>query len=165
MAPDTPFDPRISIWDTWRQTVLALGHQLHERLRETVPVTIHGRDLRHEDEGVGFQFQYMLTGDQAGADARAAFYVLQLQLKKRAPSIGWEVDAIPVIERGDGSYQLHERRTFSVPLRRHDLLASVITNDVAADAAAFFDAVTAGRPFTAEPLTVPGAAGGQTRSR
>ncbi len=161
MTSDTPFDPRISIWNTWRQTVLPLGHQLHERLCQTAPVTIHGRDLRHDDEGVGFQFQYMLAGDLLDADTNAAFYVLQLQLKKRAPSIGWEVDAIPVLERRDGSYQLHQRRTFSVPLRQHRVLASVVADDIAADAAAFFDAIVSGRPYSGEPLTVSPTATGQ----
>ncbi len=154
MVPDTPFDPRISIWNTWRQTVLMLGHRVHERLQPSAPVTIHGRDLRAEDEGIGFQFQYMLTGDLDDGDTRAAFYVLQLQVKKRSRSIGWEVDAIPVIERG-GDYQLYQRRTFSIPLHQHGMLASVVSEDVAADAAAFFDAVLAGRPFADDPLTVP----------
>lgn len=157
MTSDTPFDPRVGVWNTWRQTVLNLGHQLHESLTESAAVTIHGRELRPADEGVGFQFQYMLAGNLPGADVRAAFYVVQLQLKKRAPSIGWEIDAIPVIERGDGSYQLHQRRSFSVPLRQHQRLAAVVTDDIATDAAAFFDAVVSGRQIADHPVTVAAA--------
>jgi len=147
MTPDTSHDPRIAIWNAWRQTALALGHQVHAQLQETSPVTVHGRDLRPDDEGVGFQFQYMLAGDLYNGDARAAFYVLQIQLKKRARSIGWEVDAVPVIERADNSYQLHQRRTFAILLHQHQRLRSTILDDVANDAATFFAAVSAALPF------------------
>lgn len=155
MTPDSPFDSRIPVWNTWRQPVLNLGHQLHQRLQEVAPVSIHGRDLRHDDEGVGYQFQYMLAGDLDDPGLRAAFYVVQLQLKKRALSIGWEVDAIPVVERSDGSYQLHERHAFAVPLRQHRQLASVITEAVADDATAFFVAAVSGRPVSGATVAVP----------
>lgn len=153
MGSDSAFDPRLSIWNTWRRMVLGLGHQLHERLGATAPVTIHGRDLRHDDEGVGFQFQYMLADLADAGDARTAFYVLQIQLKKRPPAIGWEIDAVPVIERTNGSYQLYERRSFAIPLREHARLAEIVSADLASDAAAFFDAVSTGRAIDAGKAT------------
>jgi len=154
MPPETPYDPRISVWNTYRNLVLALGHEIHERLNEATTVSIHGRDLRPEDEGVGFQFQYMLTGEQTDQEIHAAFYVLQMQLKKRKASIGWTIDAIPVTEKTAGEYALEQRRSFEVSLHQHERLRTVMLEDITNDARGFFADVLTGAQRSIEAVSV-----------
>lgn len=154
MPPEAPYDSRIPVWNTYRNLVLALGHDVHQRLSESTALSIHGRDLRPEDEGVGFQFQYMLTHEQTDQPIHAAFYVLQMQLKKRKTSIGWAIDAIPVLEKTAGEYALEQRRTFEISLHQHERLRSVLLDDITADARAFFTDVLSGAPRSVEAVSV-----------
>lgn len=154
--------PLFSLWNVHRATIHALGHALHGSLPPgDPPVTIHGRDLR-PDEGVGLQVQLMLTGELYGGDVESAYYVLQFQLTKRTTSVAWRIDAMPVLQRRGQQYDLFATRSYTLPLRDRARLATLVTGEIADDAARFFTRARAGEPipdavtpFLAEPTTEP----------
>jgi hypothetical protein len=151
----------IPIWNTHRNTVLALGHAAYERLPAgEPPITIHGRELQPDNEGVGFQFQFTMNGDLYGGRDRAAYYVVQAQLAKRTTSIAWAVDAMPVIEHSDDGYDFFERRSFSVPLHDRPRLQALFIDQLVPDATAFFEAIRRGERISEEssPFADPGSA-------
>lgn len=138
----------VPIWEAQRALTLALGYELHASLQgPEPPVTLHGRDLRPAEEGVGFQFQFTLNDALYGGSARSAYYVLQLQLQKRAVGVGWLVDAMPVLEYGDERYDLYQRRSYTLPVANRQELRRLFVEELAADAGAFFAAVRAGEPL------------------
>jgi hypothetical protein len=151
----------IPIWNTHRNTVLAFGHAMHEGLPQGEPaITIHGRELQPENEGVGFQFQFTMNGNLYGGRSKSAYYVVQAQLAKRTTSIAWAVDAMPVIEHRDGQYDFFERQSYTVPLHDRRRLQALFLEQLLPDATAFFETVRRGDSVVGErsPLAGPGAA-------
>jgi hypothetical protein len=137
-----------SMWNVHRNAILALGQELRERLPAgEPPITLHGRDLRERDEGVGFQFQYLLSGLQPTAAARSAYYVVQLQLLKRTTSLAWLIDSLPVLDCDGTVYRLYHKRSSTVPLHDRARLRRVVLDEIGAGGSAFFEAVRAGRPI------------------
>ena len=148
----------IPLWEQERALVLRLGHALHERLPAAEPpVTLHGRELLPEREGVGFQFQFTLNATLYGGARRAAYYVVQAQLIRRKTSLAWQVDAMPVLEEADGRDDLYAKRPFSVAFHDRVSLQDLFVNRLAGDAQTFFAAVRAGTP----PAERPTLSGGQ----
>lgn len=147
----------IPLWEQQRDMLLRLGHALHGRIPAgEPPVTVHGRDLQAEREGVGFQFQYTLNGELYGGSRRAAYYVVQAQLIRRKTSAAWQVDAMPVLEEAEGRYDLFDKRPFTVAFHDRAALRDLFVNRLAADATAFFNAVRAGQPPTERPTPFSG---------
>jgi hypothetical protein len=144
----------IPLWEQERPLVLRLGHALHERLPVAEPpVTMHGRELLPEREGVGFQFQYTLNDALYGGARRAAYYVVQAQLVRRKTSIAWQVDAMPVLEEADERYDLFSKRPFSVAFHDRVSLQDLFVNRLASDAQTFFAAVRAGELLEERPTS------------
>jgi hypothetical protein len=141
------------MWNVHRNTVLAIGHELFERLPSgEPPITVHGRDLRERDEGVGFQFQYLLSDLQPAATARSAYYVVQLQLLKRTTSLAWLIDSLPVLDCDGTVYRLYHKRSSTVPLHDRARLRRVVLDEIGACGSAFFEAIRSGKPV-AGPFT------------
>jgi hypothetical protein len=144
----------IPLWEQERPLVLRLGHALHERLPAVEPpVTLHGRELLPEREGVGFQFQYTLSGALYGGARRAAYYVVQAQLMRRKTSVAWQVDAMPVLEEADGRYDLYSKRPYSVAFHDRVSLQDLFVNRLAGDAQTFFAAVRSGALLEERPTS------------
>lgn len=117
-------------------------------------VTIHGRDLLPESEGVGFQFQLALRGDLCDGRLSAVYYVVQVQLVRRAVSLGWLVDAMPVLEIAEGDYDLYPKRTHSLALHQRTQLANLFAADLTKDATTFFEAIRRGDGLSEPSLAV-----------
>jgi hypothetical protein len=142
----------LSIWNTHRNSLLLMGQELHARLQPIDPsLTIHGRDLRPESEGVGFQFQLLLPGP-LGDGAVSAYYVVQVQLRRQVTSLAWQIDAMPVLDRGARRYDLFPNRSSALPLRDRARLRRLFEDTLADDATRFLTAVRDGRPLE-EPST------------
>ncbi|HYI16912.1 MAG TPA: hypothetical protein VEX37_16050, partial [Thermomicrobiales bacterium] len=117
MANDHIHEKLIPIWEQHRNRILGYGHALHALLPEgEPPITVHGRDLRPADEGVGFQFQYTLTGDLYNGEVTTACFVVQIETVKRETSVAVKVDAAPLLEFNDGHFEVYGRRGEMVPL-------------------------------------------------
>lgn len=105
------------IWEQHRNRILTDGHALHALLPEgDPPITLHGRDLRPADEGVGFPFQYTLTGGLYNGRIAAACFVVQIELVEGTTAISVKINAAPLLEYRDGHYELFDRRGTSVPI-------------------------------------------------
>jgi hypothetical protein len=138
----------IPIWEQHRNSILKYGHALHAMLPVTEPpVTLHGRDLRPADEGVGFQFQYTLTGNYYNGEVASACFVIQIELIVRKTSVGVKVDAAPLLEYRDGHYEVFNRRGTIVPIGDKYALREYFALSLTSSAARFFETVRAGQPM------------------
>ena len=147
----------IPLWEQERPLLLRLGYALHERLPAAdPPVSVHGRDLQPEREGVGFQFQYTLNDELYGGARRAAYHVVQAQLIQRKTSVAWQVDAMPVLEETEGRYDLYAKRPFSVAFHDRINLQELFVIRLAADAQTFFESVRAGEQLAEQPTSAGG---------
>lgn len=150
----------MTIWQQQRYSIMVLGQTLHESIPAgEPPVTIHGRELDPESEGVGFQFQLTINGDLYGGLFRAGYYVVQVQLIKRKAGLGWQIDAMPILEVEHANYDLYPKRLRELTFRERQALSTYMLEDLATDAANFFAAVRSGQP-PAETATAYG--GGRT---
>lgn len=148
------------IWQQHRPFVLQLGHALWQDMPDgSPPVTIHGRDLRPDSEGVGFQLQLALRHDIYDGQVRAAYYVVQVQLTRGRVSLGWLIDAMPVFEIADDDYELFPKRSHSLPLRQRTELEQLFTSTLRDDARAFFVAVRSGQRLPEPALSVTAGCG------
>jgi hypothetical protein len=138
----------IPIWEQHRNRILTYGHALHALLPESdPPVTLHGRDLRPADEGVGFQFQFTLAGDLYNGEVSSACFVVQIELVERTASIGVKVDAAPLLEYGDGHFEVFGRRGTIAPLGDKRSLRQYFALSLTSSATRFFTRVRAGEPM------------------
>jgi|GEM_PF-3006206 len=147
MTENTTPETLIPIWDQHRDRILSYGYALHALLPEgDPPVTLHGRDLRPLDEGVGFQFQYTLAGDLYGGDIVTACFVIQVTLIA-GTSVRIKVDAAPLLEYRDGRFDVFHRRS-AVP-RLHDARTTRLffAESLMKTASRFFSIVRAGEPW------------------
>ena len=148
------------IWQQHRPFILQLGHAFWQSMPDgTSPITIHGRDLWPDTEGVGFQFQLAIHDVLYDGRIRAAYYVIQVQLTRGRVSLGWLVDAMPALEVAADDYALFPKRTTSLLLRQRAELEQLFTAKLRDDARAFFEAVHAGRPMSEPALTVSAGTG------
>jgi hypothetical protein len=137
--------PPAGSWQQQRAFILQLGQRLWEALPSgEPPITVHGRDLRPDSEGVGFQFQLTMQGPLCEGRVRAVYYVVQVQLVRRTVSLGWLVDAMPVLEIAQGDYDLYPKRSFAFSMRQRTQLALLFDDELAADATRFFVAIRNG---------------------
>jgi hypothetical protein len=154
-ALDTPpnYSSLVTLWQQQRNSILRLGRTLHERIPPGEPeVTIHGRDLDPETEGVGFQFQLTMNGELYDGRFRAGYFVVQVQLVKRKTSLGWLVDGMPILEVEHANYDLYSKRSHSFAYRDHQGLEGALLDNLAQDAAGFFQRIRTGEP-PPEPAT------------
>lgn len=136
-----------TIWMQQRNAVVLMGQALHDQLPEgDPPVTIHGRELDPETEGVGFQFQLTINDDLYQGKFQAAYFVVQIQLVKRKAGLGWQVDAMPVLEIGNANYDLYPKRSRQLAFRDRTGLERWMLDDLVRDAGEFFRCVRAGIP-------------------
>ena len=135
----------ITLWRQQRNVVLQLGQALHARIPSGVPeVTVHGRDLDVDSEGVGFQFQLTVNGDLYDGRFQAGYFVVQVQLIKRKAGLGWQIDAMPILEIEHANYDLYAKRSHSFVYRDRQGLETFFLNGLAEDAVAFFQNVRHG---------------------
>ena len=135
---------------------MLLGQALHRSIPTGVPpVTVHGRDLEAQTEGVGFQFQLTMNGDLYAGRFQSGYFVVQVQLVKRKAGLGWQVDAMPILEIEHANYDLYQKRTRELTYRDRNGLESYMLEDLARDAAIFFDNIRRGQP-PPEPATPHG---------
>lgn len=135
--------------------MLQLGQELWEALPSgEPPVAIHGRDLRPDSEGLGFQFQLSLRGALCGGRLRAAYYVIQVQLVRRAVSLGWLIDAMPVLEIDEGDYDLYPKRTYSFAVHQRTQVAQLFGTELTVDATRFFTAIRDGAGLSEPSVAV-----------
>lgn len=126
---------------------MVMGQALHDQIPDgTPPVTIHGRELEPGTEGVGFQFQLTLNGDLYAGRFQAAYYVVQVQLIKRKAGLGWQVDAMPILEVEHADYDLYGKRSRELPFRDREGLESHMLGHLAGDATTFFENVRTAVP-------------------
>lgn len=145
----------IPVWEQHRNRILRYGHALHALLPEgDPPITLHGRDLRPADEGVGFQFQCTLTGDLYNGDVRTSCFVVQIELVEvqielveREASVAVKVDAAPLLEFNDGHFEVYGRRGTIVPLGDKRTLRMFFAHSLTSSATGFFTRVRAGDPM------------------
>ncbi len=136
-----------TLWQQQRNAILLLGRALQERIPAGEPaVTVHGRDLDSESEGVGFQFQFTVNGDLYGGRFQSGYFVIQVQLIKRKAGLGWQIDAMPILEIEHGNYDLYAKRTHTFAYRDRQGLESLFLNNLAEDAVTFFQNVRHGDP-------------------
>lgn len=137
----------LTIWNQQRHHVMSLGQSLHHSIPIGEPeVTIHGRDLQPETEGVGFQFQLTINGNLYDGRFQAAYYVVQVQLVKLRAGLGWLVDAMPILEVEHSNYDLYTKRTREFVYRDRQALDDHFLQDLAHDATLFFDYVRRAEP-------------------
>lgn len=161
-APHDP-TPLNGIWQQHRAYVLQLGQGLWQAMPDGAPpVTINGRDLHPDTEGVGFQFQLAIRDAFYGGHIRAAYYVIQVQLTRGRVSLSWLIDAMPVFESADDDYALYPKRTRTLPLRQRALLEQHFTSALCDDALAFFATVRTGRTLREPAVTVNAGSGQPT---
>jgi hypothetical protein len=121
---------------------MTLGQALHELIPAgEPPVTIHGRELDPDSEGVGFQFQLTMNGNLYNGRFSAAYYVVQVQLTKRKAGLGWLIDAMPILEIEHANYDLYGKRSREIAYRDREALETQMLRDLAKDATTFFDGV------------------------
>jgi hypothetical protein len=138
----------VPLWEQHRNRILRYGHALHALLPEGEPaITLHGRDLRPADEGVGFQFQYTLTGDLYNGEVTTACFVVQIELVKRETSVAVRVDAAPLLEFNDKHIEVYGRRDTLVPLGDKWTLRRFFAQPLTRSATGFFNRVRAGEPM------------------
>lgn len=139
----------VPIWQQHRNRILSYGHALHALLPEgDPPVSIHGRELRPEDEGVGFQFQYVLNTSLYNGDVASACYVVHIQLvPPERTSITVRVDAAPLLEYGDGHFEVFDQSGTSLAIGNklglRDFFGETLTHTMSR----FFTSVRAGEPI------------------
>lgn len=132
---------------------MLLGQTLHRSIPTgEPPVTIHGRELEPQTEGIGFQFQLTMNGDLYGGRFQSAYFVVQAQIVKRKAGLGWQVDAMPILEIEHTNYDLYRKRTRELAYRDRPGLESYFLEDLARDATGFFDNVRRDQP-PPEPAT------------
>lgn len=137
----------IPIWEQHRNRILNYGHALHALLPDgDPPVTLHGRDLRPADEGVGFQFQFTLTDALYDGEAVSACFVVQVELVA-ARVVVVKVDAAPLLEYRDGHYEVFGRRGTGVPIGDKRTLRQYFARSLTRSATRFFVRVRAGEPM------------------
>jgi hypothetical protein len=145
MTDDSRHEKLVPIWEQHRNRILSYGHALHALLPEgDPPITLHGRDLRPEDDGVGFQFQFTLTDDLYSGEVMSACFVVQIELIKRETSVAIKVDAAPLLEFNDGHIEVYGRRGEMVPLGDKWTLRMFFANSLTQSATGFFNRVRAG---------------------
>ncbi len=139
----------VPIWQQHRNRILSYGHALHALLPDgDPPVTIHGRELRPEDEGVGFQFQYVLTSPLYNGDVASACYVVHIQLvPPQRTSIGVRVDAAPLLEYGDGHFEVFGQSGTTLPIGDKRGLRDFFGTSLTQSMSRFFTSVRAGEPI------------------
>lgn len=146
----------ITLWQQQRNAILQLGQALHARIPSGVPaVTVHGRDLEVESEGIGFQFQLTMNGDLYDGRFQAGYFVVQVQMIKRKAGLGWQIDAMPILEIEHANYDLYAKRSHSFAYRNRQAVETLFQHDLAHDAITFFENVRHGRS-PAEPATPHG---------
>ena len=134
----------ISIWEQHRNRIVRYGHALHALLPEgEPPITLHGRDLRPPDEGVGIQFQYMLADSLYDGEVVTACYVVQLALIA-GTSIRAKVDVTPLLEYRDGHFEVFDRRSAMVRFHDTQTLRTFFADSLTRTASRFFSTVRAG---------------------
>jgi hypothetical protein len=146
MANPDNSTPPLASWHQQRSFILQLGQQLWAALPAgEPPITAHGRDLQPDsEEGVGFQFQLTMRGSLCQGRVQAGYYVVQVQLVRRKVSLGWQVDAMPVLEIGAGDYDLYPKRTYEFSLRERAQLSELFDDELTGDATRFFTAIRLG---------------------
>jgi len=119
MTDDSIQATLIPIWEQHRNRILGYGHALYGLLPDgDPPVSLHGRDLRTHDEGVGFHVQYTLIDDVYNGAVVSACFAVQIELV--ATSItSVKVDAVPLLEYRDGHYQDHRPAWHERSFGRH----------------------------------------------
>jgi hypothetical protein len=93
---------------------------------------------------VGFQFQLTMRDRLCDGRLSAVYYVIQVQLVRRTVSLGWLIDAMPVLEIAEGDYDLYRRRSYTFALHQRTQLAQLFSNELAEDAGRFFDGIRHG---------------------
>ena len=137
----------ISIWHQHRNRILTYGHVLHGLLPDgDPPVTLHGRDTRPDDEGVGAHFQYTLADALYDATVVSACFAVQVELVGSHPT-RVKVDAVPLLEYRDGHYEIIGRRFTSIPLDDFRALWMLFAYSLRGSATEFFTLVRAGHPI------------------
>jgi hypothetical protein len=137
----------IPIWEQHRNRILSYGYALHGLLPNgTPPVTLHGRDMRADDEGVGFHFQYTLTDELYDGGVVSACFAVQIELVWTEP-VSVRIDAVPLLEHGDGHYEMIGRRYTSIPVDDHRRQWLLFAYSLRGSATEFFNLVRAGEPI------------------
>ncbi|MDQ3549284.1 MAG: hypothetical protein M3439_10765 [Chloroflexota bacterium] len=137
----------ISIWQQHRDRILGYGHVLHGLLPACdPPVTLHGRDLRPGDEGVGYHFQYTLTGDVYNGTVVSACFAVQIELVE-ARIVSIEVDAVPLLEYRDGHYDVIGRHGTRMRVGDTRMLWRHFAYSLTCPATDFFTRVRTGAPM------------------
>lgn len=135
----------ITLWGQQRNAILQLGQALHARIPSGVPeVTVHGRDLDADSEGVGFQFQLTMNGDLYDGRFQAGYFVVQVQLIKRKAGLGWQIDAMPILEIEHANYDVYAKRSHSFAYRDRQGIETFVLNALAQDAITFFQNIRHG---------------------
>lgn len=130
----------LTLWGQQRNAILQLGQALHERIPTGEPeVTVHGRDLEAESEGVGFQFQLTMNGALYDDRFRAGYFVVQVQLIKRKAGLGWRIDAMPILEVEHANYDLYAERSQEFAYRDRQGIETFLLEGLARDAGVFFE--------------------------
>jgi len=125
-----------TVWNAQRAFVVELGRALHATLPASERgISMHGRDLKPDAEGIGAQLQYRLD-DGTGGPGQACF-VIDIALKRGRTSLIWDVNAVSVQSRGDGDYSITARQSFTLPVMRRTQLRSLFANDLTRIAADF----------------------------
>lgn len=151
----------ISLWRQQRNAILQLGQALHARIPPGVPeVTVHGRDLEVDSEGVGFQFQLTMNGNLYDGRFQAGYFVVQVQLVKRKAGLGWQIDAMPILEIEHANYDLYAKRSHSFAYRERQDIETLFHDGLTQDAITFFENVRHGQP----PVEIATPHGGQRTS-
>jgi hypothetical protein len=136
----------ISIWEQHRNRILTYGHVLHGLLPGgDPPVTLHGRDTRPGDEGVGAHFQYTLADDMYNGTVVSACFAVQVELVGSHPT-RVKVDAVPLLEYRGGHYEIIGRRFTSIALDDFRALWMLFAYSLRGSATDFFNLVRAGDP-------------------
>jgi hypothetical protein len=137
----------IAIWEQHRNRILTYGHVLHGLLPDgDPPVTLHGRDTRPGDEGVGAHFQYTLVDDMYDESVVSACFAVQVEFLGLKPT-RVKVDAVPLLEYRDGHYEIVGRRNTSIPLAEFRALWMLFAYSLRGSATDFFTLVRAGDPI------------------
>jgi hypothetical protein len=122
-----PHHALLTVWNAQRPFVLELASALHAILPAADgTITIHGRDLRHGDEGVGLQVQYRYA-DPAGT--RDACFVLDIVLDRGRAALSWTINAVAVEATGNDYVILH-RQSFALPIARRNELRTLFANEL-----------------------------------
>jgi hypothetical protein len=140
-------EPLMAIWEQHRNRILSYGYALHGLLPDGMPpVTLHGRDMRAGDEGVGFHFQYTLIDNLYDGEIASACFAVQIELIQADP-VSVRIDAVPLLEHGDGHYEMIGRRNTSIPVDDHRRQWLLFAYSLRASATEFFSLVRSGEPF------------------